>query len=172
MFYLVRHGEPDYSERGTKIYRNFGEHMCPLTARGREQIQQASKDPRLKDADIILSSPCTRALQTAAILSKELNIDIQIETDLHEWLANKYYIYESDARAEQNLREFDIFSGRYPTGEERDWETFELMKKRALPVLQKYTGYNKVIVACHGILIQSLTGKRHPNHGEIFEFHL
>ena len=53
MFYLVRHGEPNYTERDTKVYRNFGEHMCPLTSRGREQIKLTAQDPRLKDADII-----------------------------------------------------------------------------------------------------------------------
>ena len=172
MFYLVRHGEPDYTERDTKVYRNFGEHMCPLTSRGREQIKQTAQDPRLKGADVILSSPYTRALQTAAILSKELNVEILVETDLHEWLANKHYIYESDARAEQNLQEFDAHSGCYPDGEERDWETFALMKARALPVLQKYAHYSKVIVTCHGRLIQSLTGLQHPHHGEIFEWNL
>lgn len=34
---------------------------------------------------MILSSPYTRALQTAAILSRELNIDLQVEFDLREW---------------------------------------------------------------------------------------
>ena len=56
---------------------------------GIKEIQNTSKDKRLCDAGIILSSPYTRALQTAAILSKELRIDMIVETDLHEWIANK-----------------------------------------------------------------------------------
>lgn len=106
MFYLVRHGEPDYSERNEKIYRGFGANMCPLSSKGREQIIKTAKDKRLQGADIILSSPYTRTLQTAAILSKELQIDIIVETDLHEWVANKNYIYEEDEIAVKNYNEY------------------------------------------------------------------
>ena len=94
MFYLVRHGEPDYSEINTKIYQDFGTHMCPLTAKGCAQIKATAKDLRLQNASIIVASPYGRALQTAAILSKELGIEIVVETDLHEWLANKNYVFE------------------------------------------------------------------------------
>lgn len=172
MFYLVRHGEPDYSEIDTKVYRGFGANMCPLSERGREQIKESAKDLRLQNANIIIASPYGRALQTAAILSKELGVDIIVETDLHEWLANKNYIYEGFNIAQNNLTEFDDNNGCYPIGEERDWETFEIMKKRAVNVLEKYKDYDKVIVACHGKLMQAITGLHHPIHGEIFEFEL
>ena len=172
MFYLVRHGEPDYSEIDTKVYRNFGAHMCPLTDKGRDQIKSTAKDPRLQGVSLILSSPFGRALQTAAILSKELGIDIIVETDLHEWLANKHYIYESYDVAVKNLKEFDDHNGSYPDGMEKDWETFEIMKNRAIRVLEKYKDYDNVIVACHGRLMQAITGLHHPEHGEIFEFDL
>ena len=71
MFYFIRHGETDYSDRNTKIYKGFGVNLSPLSENGIQQIKETAKDLRLTDADIILSSPYTRALQTAAILSKE-----------------------------------------------------------------------------------------------------
>lgn len=172
MFYFVRHGEPDYSEIDTKVYRDFGAHMCPLTKKGCDQIKNTAKDSRLQKADVIITSPYGRALQTAAILSKELGVDIVVETDLHEWLANKQYVYEKYEVAVNNLKEFDENNGCYPDGLEKDWETFEIMKNRAICVLEKYKNYNKVIVACHGRLMQAVTGLHHPTHGEIFEFHL
>ena len=88
-FYLVRHGQTDYSERNKKIYQGFGVNLSPLSTDGVKEIINTSKDKRLCEACVILSSPYTRAVQTAAILSKELQIDISIETDLHEWMANK-----------------------------------------------------------------------------------
>ena len=172
MFYLVRHGEPDYSEINTKIYKGFGSNMCPLTEKGRYQIKETSKDERLSGADLIITSPYGRALQTAAILSKELNADIIVETDLHEWLANKNYIHESDEKADANYEDFHNNNGRYPADNERDWETFEMMKARAVAVLEKYKNHDKVIVACHGMLIEAITGLHHPKHGEIIEFEL
>lgn len=172
MFYLVRHGEPDYSERNTKIYQGFGVNLSPLTRLGIEQIKESAKDPRLTHADIILSSPYTRALQTAAILSKELGIDIIVETDLHEWVANKNYIYDSDKQAQLNFREYVQNKGNYPQNEEKSWETAVMMKERFLRVLEKYKSYEKVIVTCHGTIIQAVTGSYKPKHGEIMEYRL
>jgi len=43
------------------------------------------------------------------------------------------------------------------------------MKNRVLRVLEKYKAYDKVIVACHGMVMQAVTGLHHPAHGEIFE---
>ncbi|MEE1031701.1 MAG: histidine phosphatase family protein [Ruminococcus sp.] len=169
MFYLVRHGEPDYSERNEKIYRGFGANMCPLSSKGREQIIKTAKDKRLQGADIILSSPYTRTLQTAAILSKELQIDIIVETDLHEWVANKNYIYEEDEIAVKNYNEYIQNKGIYPNGVDKDWESNEIMKIRFFQVLEKYKQYDKVIVASHGTLMSAVTGLDRPAHGEIYE---
>ena len=169
MFYLVRHGEPDYSERNEKIYRGFGANMCPLSSKGREQIITTAKDKRLQGADIILSSPYTRTLQTAAILSKELQIDIIVETDLHEWVANKNYIYEEDEIAVKNYNEYIQNKGIYPNGVDKDWESNEIMKIRFFQVLEKYKQYDKVIVASHGTLMSAVTGLDRPAHGEIYE---
>ena len=62
MFYFVRHGEPDYSERNTKIYQGFGAHLAGLSEKGIRQIKKTAGDPRLKNADIILSSPLRKGL--------------------------------------------------------------------------------------------------------------
>ncbi len=172
MFYLVRHGKTDYTERNTKIYQGFGVNLAPLSIDGVNEIKDTAKDTRLHDADIILSSPYTRALQTAAILSKELQLEIIVETDLHEWMANKNYIYEPDDRAELSYKEYIDFSGVYPTSSEKNWEDSEKLRNRAIAVLKKYRHCNKVIVACHGMLIQSIVNSVHPDNGAIVEFDL
>lgn len=170
MFYFIRHGKTDYSERNTKIYQGFGVNLSKLSQTGINQIKFTSKDKRLKDADIIISSPYTRALQTASILSKELGIDIIIETDLYEWLANKKFIYEDDKIAEKSYEEYENNHGEYPDGKEMDWESASSVRERVLKVLNKYSSYKKVIVTCHGMMIQATTGGKHPACGEIIEF--
>lgn len=172
MFYFVKHGRTDYSQRNAKIYQGFGVNLSPLSEEGIRQIQETAKDPRLQHPDLILASPYTRALQTAAILSKELGADIIVETDLHEWLANKNYLYEDDAAAEQAYREYTKFGGRYPAGEEPSWENAQMIRARVLPVLEKYKQYQKVIVACHGMMIQAVTEKHLPANGEIIPYDL
>lgn len=172
VFYLIRHGKTDYSERNRKIYQGFGVNLSPLSNAGIEEIHNTAKDNRLSNADIILSSPYTRAVQTAAILSKELQKDIVVETDLHEWIANKNYIYEEDEKAEKYYMEFVELKGNYPLDSDREWEDIQSMRNRILPILEKYKDYSKVIVACHGMFIQSLCNGYNPKNGEIVEFHL
>lgn len=170
MFYLIRHGETDYSERGTKIYQGHGENLAPLTERGIQQILETAKDPRLKDADMIISSPYTRAIHTSAILSKELQINIRIETDIHEWQADKQYNFLCSEIAEKHCKEFNIYDGIYPKGISLTWENNEMLKNRLHTVLDKYKSYEKIIVVCHGMLIHSVYQDRWLENGEIIEY--
>lgn len=170
MFYFVRHGKTDYSERNTKIYQGFGVNLSKLSDLGISQIKETAKDKRLKKAEIILSSPYTRALQSAAILSRKLGINIMVETDLHEWLANKNYHYENEERAENAYLEYEKEAGKYPVDEEKLWEDADSMKERVLNVLKKYRHYKRVIVVGHGMMIKATTGIKHVKCGEIVEF--
>ncbi len=172
MFYFIRHGKTDYSRQNTKFYTGYGIHLSPLSQTGICQIQEAARDPRLEGTSLILCSPYTRALQTAVILSKALGADIAVETDLHEWLANKDYLYEEDETAEKYYQEYIINQGRYLDGTERPWETAEMIRTRVLSVLEKYRHYPKVIIAGHGMMIQAVTGSPHPHNGEIIPFEL
>ncbi len=165
--YLVRHGKTDYSEKNTKIYQGFGVKLSPLSAKGVKQIQETAKDRRLKKARLIVSSPYTRALQTAAILSKELDLEIAVETDLHEWTADKRYQYVPDDEVEARYQEFEERGGQYPEGEERDWEDCQTLRCRALAALERYRGQGPLIVTCHGLLIQALSGGYRAKNGEI-----
>lgn len=47
----------------------------------------------LKNSEIIISSPYIRALQTAAIISKETKIPLTVEIDLREWQPDKIFQY-------------------------------------------------------------------------------
>ena len=172
MIYFIRHGEPDYSESNTKIYQGFGINLSPLSDTGIQQAKKTARDPKLKGANVILSSPYTRALQTAAIISKEIGAEIAIETDLHEWLANKNYIYDNEETNERNYQQYECYQGKYPEGKEMIWESTQKMKERVLAVLKRYERYKKVIVVCHGMIIQAVTESRRPDNGEIVEFNM
>lgn len=172
MFYLVRHGEPDYSNNGSSIFKCHGMNFAPLTPKGIEQLKETAKDKRLHDADIIISSPYTRTMQSAAILSKELQIDMIVEPYIFEWYGDKNGDYQTDEQHAQYLREYGENNGVYPDGEDRQWESKELLRQRLLTSLEKYTHYNKAIVVCHGMLISSVYDDHSVAQGEIVEFSL
>ena len=170
MFYLIRHGEADYSEMGTKIYQGHGLNLVPLTERGILQIRETAKDARLKNAGIIVSSPFTRAVQTAAILSKKLQIDIIVETDIHEWQADKNFIFLQGEAAERQFKEYNLYNGEYPKGTELLFETNTMLRNRLHKVLEKYKSFKNVIVVCHGTLIHSVFQDKWFENGEIGEY--
>ena len=166
-FYFIRHGEADYSEAETKIYQGWGLCMVPLTDKGVSQLKNAAKDKRLQDAQLIITSPFGRAMHSASILSKELNIDIKVETDLHEWTSDLDYKWLSKEEAANRRIQLDSSNGGTPGSL---LETAEQIKQRVNKVLAKYCNYSKVIVVCHGILMQYFLGIGHPENADIEEY--
>ena len=70
----------------------------PLQRDKIKDVIETSKDIRLKNAQIIVSSPYTRALQTASIISKETGLDIVVEPDIREWQPDLTYQYKNSER--------------------------------------------------------------------------
>ena len=170
-FYFIRHGQMDTSMARKKFYKGFSYNMMTLSEKGIQQIIECSKNEKLKNAELIITSPFGRALHSAAILSKELNIDMKVETDLHEWLADSItYEFLSDEEASYAYQCLNENAGQHPAGENCKWESAEQMKKRVMDVLKKYVEYGSVIVVCHGTLMQYVLDIEHPENGQIHEF--
>jgi len=70
IFFLTRHGETDCSLNEKHQLKGEYRDLPCLTPNGIRQANELSKNLRLENAELMLSSPYTRALQTAAILSK------------------------------------------------------------------------------------------------------
>lgn len=167
-FYLIRHGEKNFAEKNVKFYHGLGDHMLTLSELGIKQITAAARDKRLKEAELIISSPYGRALHSAAILSKELGLDIRVETDLNEWQTDTiHYDYLSQEEADRNFQALHDNHGNHPEGETPAWESADQMKKRVFAVLERYRDYRCVIVSCHGTLMEYVLDIPHPANGQI-----
>lgn len=171
MFYFVRHGKTDYSERNTKIYQGFGVHLAPLSEKGIRQINKAAADPLLSSPDLIICSPYTRAVQSAAILSRKLKTELRIETDLHEWVADTAYRVVSDAEEDAAYESY-ISNNGIRSSKEECWEEKEALRCRVLAVLEKYKDLPKVIVVGHETMIDAVTECGHIKCGSIVEYNL
>lgn len=169
VYYLIRYGEPDYSPCDKRGYMGHGRDLAPLSEDGIKQAEITANDIRLKSADIIVSSPYTRALQTAAIISNNIRVDIKVEMDLHEWMPDKTFQYKSFQECQELTYDFNEHLGVYPVGKTKRWESLHSLRTRVRNVADKYAYYDKVIFVCHGMVMRTLTYAEGIKPGEIIE---
>ena len=151
---FIRHGEQDYSFVMNKKYVGHGLDLAQLTENGIKMVEDISYDRRLDNAEIIVSSPYTRTMQTAAIISKNRQLDIKVELDLHEWIPDlsfKYSTEEDNYYAEKLCNQY---KGVCPDDCEIKFEDFENVFNRAKTALLRYSNYKKIIVVTHSVVIR------------------
>jgi broad specificity phosphatase PhoE len=125
-----------------------------LTDAGVEQANAVSSDPRLSSAEFIVASPYTRALQTAAIISKNTGLEIKIETDLHEWSPDTTQQYSGSEYVDSSFAECMAFKGERSPDAKYNWESLSSVAKRAIECLYKYENSKKIIVIAHGMVMR------------------
>lgn len=168
-FYLVRHGEPQWELCEEYGLKGHGRDLVPLTDEGVRQALTLAKDNRLGAVELILSSPYTRALQTAAILSRELGVELRVEFDLREWQPDLSFEFDSLARLKDLTDDYDACGGVCPPGETKLWEPKATVKARMDAVLSRYKGYSSVIVVAHGEIFRTQVNIDEIKHCSIIE---
>lgn len=153
---LVRHAQPEYEICKKRGFIGLGINLAPLSEEGCMEAEAMSKNPIFKDSQLIVSSPYTRALQTAAIISKAQQIPIAVEIDLQEWIPDLSYMdsFEDEKRLSD---EFKKNAGHH-SSLDQTWEPIDRFSGRIINSLNKYLGYSKIIVVCHAAVMYHLTG--------------
>ena len=160
---FIRHGEPDYSFVEHKKFIGHGVDLAHLTDEGKKQAQKAAESPKLDGIELIVSSPYTRALQTAAIISRYRNTEIEIEMDLHEWLPDLSYTFSTEEVVNHAIKLFISNKGLCPENSLIKYEELSRVFERANKCLLKYKDYNKIAVVAHCVLIMQFNqGKKVP----------
>ncbi len=159
-FGIVRHGETEWNAQK----RIQGSTDIPLNDVGRAQAAQTGN--HLRDAqgengqwDAIVSSPLSRARETAQIIALALGLG---EPTLLPSLAER-------AHGEIEGLSFEERSARFPVGSDvPGLETRDEVLERALPTLEKLAGQHpggRVLVVSHGGVISTLV--HHSTNGSI-----
>lgn len=158
---FIRHGESDYLPCEERGFVGHGRDLAPLSSLGTQQAERISKNTDFCDCEVIVSSPYTRALQTAAIISRNTGIKIEVDVDLHEWCPDKTYQYKRLEQLDELHKDFVRCKGEYSNGDKRNWETINEIIDRVIPVLDKYLerGFNKIIIVTHGGIIRRFIGE-------------
>lgn len=152
---VMRHGERNDQPCYDRGFIGQGLELAPLTDNGVKQAEEAAKNPLIDGCSIIVSSPYTRCMQTAAIVSRIRNIPLEVEVDLHEWIPDLSFL-NKEGEAQSYGNDFALNQGKYPEGETRRWESIDMMEKRLLGVLNKYTDFDKIMIVTHGMLMHQI----------------
>lgn len=172
-FLFVRHGEPDYPSVGDWSGIAMCNNFAGLTEAGIGQIKKSCEELKKHKVDLIISSPFTRTLQGATIMARELNAEVVVEHNLHEWQADLTYSITDEEELASYSREYYELDGKYPEGETRLWETKEMVRKRVLECLEKYRDYECVVVSGHGMMTQAVVGEPIPvEYGQVVEIEI
>ncbi|MGF3052967.1 histidine phosphatase family protein [Microbacterium sp. YY-03] len=156
MLALVRHGRTPWNDR--RLFQ--GRSDIALDAAGREQISALALQLRdTAEWARIVSSPLTRARQSAEILAEALGLEAPTR------VAN---LIERDFGVAEGQPVDDMFA-RWPDGEFPDAEPWPVLRKRAaLALAREYDRAEKspTIVVAHGVFlragISTLTGTEWP----------
>ena len=166
---MIRHGKADYSYGDSHNFIGHGHDLAKLDDNYIDDVIKTAKDKRLKEASLIVSSPYTRALQTASIISKETNLDIKIEADLREWEPDTTYQYKAK-EAKTFYKDYVSNNGIHPTDRIVLWESKEHLKNRIESVIKKYKDYECVIFVFHQMAIKSVVDIDEVKPTEIIEY--
>jgi broad specificity phosphatase PhoE len=145
--WLVRHGETEWSRLG----KHTSHSDIPLTAAGLEEARWLADRLRPHEFDLVLTSPLSRAKQTATLAGFPNAIP---DTDLHEWDYG-----ELEGRTTEEI-EVDhpgwrIWTGPWPGG-----ETPEDVARRADRVIARLDATaGDALVFAHGHLLRVLAAR-------------
>ena len=174
---LIRHGQTDFNKN--KIPQGQ-EIDAPLNGEGLRQIEEAARCLP-DDIDFIISSPMKRTSQTAEILNKRLNRDIEFNDDIKE--------LRYGSLAGKTWPEIEIETGDKNVKEKDDDITFDYskfggdtaadLKQRVRKFIENQKNANSdktILVVTHGGVIDTMhilypqSEKKETKNGTIHEF--
>ena len=153
--YLVRHGETDWN----RVRRIQGRTDIPLNETGREQARMTGRRLATRSWDGILSSPLSRARETAAIIAEEVGLGAPEPVPA---------LVERDYGEAEGMTDAEL-DARYPRGSSvpgRERRTD--VADRVLPTLLELAMARPdaaLVVVSHGGAIRAVLNAVEPGNG-------
>ena len=164
--YFIRHSKPNYSFINKNMNCQWS-NLAPLNEDGVLLAKQLRNNKELENG-IIISSPYTRALQTATIFAN--GKDVIVEPLLHEWLPSKSFtILAKDVNLANKEYKKSCLENK---SNDFDFETNEEMINRMNLFIEKYKNYEKLIVFSHSRLMSTFLRRKDFDFCEVEKYYL
>ena len=156
---LLRHGQTDWDLVNAHGWPGAANDLAPLTPSGVRQAVAAVDALSGRSVERVLTSPMTRAMQTASVVGARLGVPLQVELDLREWCPDQTYRWTTSGEVLAAYDDFLAHDGERPDDHTLQWERLREVRSRALAVLTPYLPTPDTVVAvCHEVVIHALTG--------------
>lgn len=150
--YLVRHGETDWN----RARRIQGRTDVPLNDTGREQARRTAELLARRTWDAVLTSPLSRARETAEIIAVRLGLAVPAEVPA---------LVERNYGAAEGL-DFAQIDARYPEGTEVPGrESRAAVAERVMPELRRIAEEHRggaLVIVSHGGAIRAVLSEVDP----------
>jgi uncharacterized phosphatase len=157
-FFLVRHGETEWN----RIHRIQGSSDIPLNDTGRRQAQTVGGVLSRHQFDLIVVSPLSRALETATIIARRLQMPLPLP--VAAIVERSYGEAEGATRSELDER----FPGDTPVPGREPREDVQKRVLRALGDLAIRHPHADILVVTHGGVIRSVVEYAAPGvHNDV-----
>jgi len=167
---LLRHGETVFNVLFGKNRRDPGVRDPRLTERGREQAAEAANILAQKTITRVIASPYTRALQTAHVIARTINVAIEIDATIRE-----RFSYDCDiGTPRQTLAvrwpdyAFDEIDDTWWPDREEPISEFEARCETFRRRMAASPDWNTTAVVTHWGVVRALTGERIKNCEMLF----
>jgi probable phosphoglycerate mutase len=158
--WLVRHGETEWSKSG----QHTGLTDVPLTEAGRAQARRLRRKLGRRKFAIVLSSPMSRALDTARLGG--FGGVVEIDSDLHEWNYGEYEgVTTDDIR--RTVPGWSVWTHPIPGGETAD----EVAARVDRVIARVRAAPGDAVLFAHGHVLRVLAARwlgLPPSEGRLF----
>lgn len=164
---LIRHGQSEFNAHHQLTGRDPGIRDPRLTALGRRQVAESAEALKRHGHPIrrLLASPYTRAIETAEIVARVLDLPIEIELSVHE---HAYYQCDIGTRRSELAERWPALS--FDHLEETWWPNLDETREQLEARCQRFhrraaslPDWRHVAVVSHWGFILQLTGHSAAN---------
>ncbi len=154
-FYIFRHGQSTYNVEG----RTQGQtNDSVLTDLGKEQALTVGERLKDKGIEIIVTSPLKRAMQTAELANKTLNLPLEID---EHFIEVNVGVVEGMHYTKIRDEYTDIFNKMHMPGNEFEdicypkGESKKQVRERVFAGLEEWVNknYSSIAISSHGIML-------------------
>ena len=121
--FFVRHGHPIIPNRKRWVIRALATTWRRWTRWDARRRNRRRGIRGLKQGQLIVASPFTRALQTAAVLSRRLDLELRRGGAARVAAGSHVFVYTDVETVERARAEFDAMNGVAGPERKQRWET-------------------------------------------------